>query len=85
MKVTYQIFKIIDKEVCVPSTDHYARNGDWGGEHIKTLHLIKEEDSLEEAVAYLEKTKEEKTKEEQYDWGKPNKTYDYTILPVYTF
>lgn len=84
MKVTYQIFKLINKEVCVPSKDFYSRNGDWGGEDIQTLLLIEKKDSLEEAVAYLKELKKE-LEEEIYGWGLDKKICDYTILPVYTF
>jgi hypothetical protein len=84
MKVTYQIFKIIDKEVCVPSEDHYARDNDWCKEDIQILYLVHKEDSLEEAVAYLKELKKE-LEEEIYGWGSVKKICDYTILPVYTF
>jgi len=40
METRYQIFKITDTDVLIPSTDYYARSGDSSRDTIQTLSFI---------------------------------------------
>jgi hypothetical protein len=61
MKKYYQIFEMRDVEVCTPSTDYYARAGDWYKENIILLQGIYDdnvnyfnsEDEAEEKIKCL--------------------------------
>lgn len=63
----YQLFRITTKKVCVPSTDYYARDNDWQTEKIKTLELMQQYETEEEAEEDLRYYPKEQ----------------YVILPIY--
>lgn len=68
MKLTYKIYEIVDAEVCVPSTDFYARGNDWQTETLCHLRFVQETDSMEQALQVL---------------GEFSPGAEYTILPTY--
>ncbi len=69
MKKVYRIYCIVEKEVLVPSDDYYRKENDWHKETIKTLSIVEDFDTEEDAVMYLQQNQ--------------NSEQDYTILPVY--
>ncbi len=69
MKKVYRIYCIVEKDVCIPSDDYHSRRNDWYKESIKTLSIVEDFDTEEEAMKELENP--------NYSKG------EYTILPVY--
>ncbi len=69
MKKTFQIFMFCSKEVCIPSTDYYAKGNDWSQDEVQYLRYIEEYNSEEEAIKALERIKDPQN--------------EYTILPIY--
>lgn len=77
MKKSYQIIKLISKEVHVPSDDYYARKNESSNGDINTFEYSELFDTENEAIHYLDNIK---TSDEYYKYSKGN----YIILPVYT-
>lgn len=61
MKKVYRVYSLSTKEVCVPSTDYYARSDDWYRDDLDIL-LQESSDvlnSLEEAEEFIKEMLEE--------------------------
>ena len=54
METRYQIFKITDTDVLIPSTDYYARSGDSSRDTIQTLSFIESFKDENDAKTYIE-------------------------------
>lgn len=73
MKKTFDIYEIIEKEVCIPNDNYYRSNNDWNDwrEHTITVQefVAGEFSTHEEAVIHIEQ-----------NLGKGK----FTIIPTYT-
>ncbi len=73
MKKIFKIYRIIDKDVCVPSDDYYSRRGDWQTETLYTLSFVEDFETEEEAVQYI-----------NFDLLESNPKEVFIILPSFT-
>lgn len=53
MKIIFTVYQIVNKEVCVPSDDYYARDNDWQTSTIEALEKISEFTTKNEALELI--------------------------------
>ncbi len=74
MKKVYSLYRLVDKNIHVPSTDYYARNNQSDTESIITLCFMKSFNQEKEAEDYLS----------EFFNSMSQVKSEYIILPSYT-
>lgn len=76
----FKVYRIAQKEICVPSEDYYARSNDYQTETLNVLTFVEEFKTHEEALEYVNKL----IKDVEPDSYPFKDVFEYTILPVYS-
>ena len=53
MKKKYSIYRIEERDLCVPSDNYYSRSGDWIKQQVNILIFIESFDTYEEAETFI--------------------------------
>lgn len=79
MEKSFQIFKIVSKELLKEDTSFYRSESGTETTDVTVLEPIETFNTEEECIAHLTNIKDE------YYFGKDEREAEFTILPIYTF